>query len=157
MFDEIGKKIKKLVIFQTVIGIVFLIVLSLALLIEFGFSAFWGVVAILLIGSLLLWISSFWTYAYGELVQSSMDSKTELNEIKNILRNTKANQKKNAGAYELIEYDKEILYGFAMDIIQNKNYKFAYNALIKIRDYKDSEKLLDTIAKELLETTIKSE
>ncbi len=153
MFDEIGKKIKKLVVFQAVVAMVILVIASIAILVTFGFGAFFLVVLIVLIGSLLIWLTSFWTYAYGELVQSAMDSKTELNEIKYLLRITKENQKRNAGTYHLIEYDKEILYVFATDMIQKKNYKFAYNALRKIRDYKDSEKLLDSIAKEVLETT----
>ena len=156
MFEEIGKKIKKLVVIQTVIGIAILVIVSLALLIVLGFSAILIAIPLLLVGGLLLWISSFWTYAYGELVQSAMDSKTELNEIKHLLRTMKENAKKKAGAYNLIEYDKEILYVFATDMIQKKNYKFAYNTLRKIRDYKGSEKLLDSITKELLETTVES-
>lgn len=126
MFDEIGKKIKKLVIFQTVLSGILLFIISLFLGITLGKSLFWIAIIFFVFGGIFIWLSSFILYAYGELVDTTTEIKKELGQVKNLAQ-------------------KELLYDYAMALIEKNEYKLAYNTLRKIGDYKDAEKQLDYI------------
>ena len=157
MFNEIGKKIKKLISIVAILEVIFLITFCIFGVVVLGgwFILLWFI--IIPVGIFIIWVLSCRFYAYGELVDNSTEIKKELAGLKSAIQSVKSSAKQGIGAREFIEYDKEILYEFAMDMIQKKNYKFAYNALRKIRDYKDADKWLDSIAKELLETMEKAE
>lgn len=68
MFDNIGKKIKSLAEVVTTLGIVFSILAGIVNMINTGFLV--GVV-FMAIGILLSWISSFFIYGFGQLIENS--------------------------------------------------------------------------------------
>ena len=79
MYNNIGSKIKKLAVFFVIIGIVSSILLGVGLMISFGeMSRYYsdtpsGLLIGLLVmvgGSLLFWIGGFFTYGFGEIIDS---------------------------------------------------------------------------------------
>lgn len=76
MFTNIGGKIKKLTVILCIIGISASVVAGL-ILIAIGSNSYGqkGLVAIgfvvMIVGALLSWIGSFFTYGFGELIENS--------------------------------------------------------------------------------------
>lgn len=76
MFDEVGKKIKTLVIALSVISMLVYVFIGLIFIFAFAkteLSTFFTVIgfAVMIIGILITYVSSFALYGYGELIDSN--------------------------------------------------------------------------------------
>ena len=88
MFDNIGGKIKKLAKVLCWIGIIFSVILGVLMMVSggsysrYGYSSSGGgVLAGLLtivLGSLLSWIGSFFTYGFGQLIENTDDIRSKM-------------------------------------------------------------------------------
>lgn len=91
MFDNIGKKIKTLAKVLCRVGIIAYVIVAIVMflcVIEYPYAAglYIGLgVAFLIGGSLLSWISSFFMYGFGELIDKACD----------IERNTRGGERKS--------------------------------------------------------------
>lgn len=74
-FENIGSKIKTLAVVLTVVGIVASVIFGFFIL---SANAGYGLL-IMIVGSLISWVSSFFTYGFGELIEKTTE----------IARNTK--------------------------------------------------------------------
>ena len=74
-FENIGSKIKTLAVVLTVVGIVASVIFGFFIL---SANAGYGLL-IMVVGSLISWVSSFFTYGFGELIEKTTE----------IARNTK--------------------------------------------------------------------
>ena len=90
MFDNIGKKIKSLASILCWVGIIAYVIAAIIMIAigvdeyEDGLTAF-GVI-LLFVGPLMSWISSFFMYGFGELIDKACD----------IERNTRGGERKSA-------------------------------------------------------------
>ncbi len=102
MFDNIGSKIKTLAKIITVVGIAISVIWGLVIMINAqtgtildGGIFFSGIIVIVL-GSLISWISSFFMYGFGQLIESTQNieetlfSNTYYNENKTAEKNKTA-------------------------------------------------------------------
>lgn len=154
LFENIGEKIKNTVKFFAIFGMVISILLGVDIIFE-GFI-FIGIIVTLL-GFLISWMGSWLLYGYGELIQRCINIDKKLSGTHNDATATTAPQQpkpayvkpattsNNEFNHPTSEQDKEVLYQFALEKIKDKQYKFAYNALKRIRGYKDSEALIERI------------
>ena len=83
MFNNIGKKIKTLAAVICWIGIISSVIAAIVLFIcglDWGDEAFFFLMAILVLvaGSLVSWIGSFFTYGFGELIDKTCDIEKKL-------------------------------------------------------------------------------
>ncbi|MBP3554764.1 MAG: hypothetical protein IJY37_06080 [Clostridia bacterium] len=67
MFDQIGKKIKTLASTLTTIGIIVSIIVGFIILVNGSGAGF----LVMLVGSLLSWLSSYVLYGLGELIDKT--------------------------------------------------------------------------------------
>ena len=138
MFEDIGNKIKKLVKFFAVAGMLLSIILGIILclsniLIGIIVSAF---------GFLLSWVGAWLMYGYGEMVQRLI----------NIDKKLGAGNKQSTHTFDPAKFktidsakDKETLYQSALEQINKKQYNFAYSSLKRIPGYKNADELLKQI------------
>ena len=88
MFDNIGSKIKTLastyawggIIVSIIIGVI-LIAMGAAMRTYYGTSLIWRGIAIIILGSLFSWISSFVLYGFGELIVKTTEIAKNTNKI----------------------------------------------------------------------------
>lgn len=155
MFKNIGGKIKTLAVILTVIDIIGSIVGGIVLIdMDEGLGA-----TVIVVGILFSWINSFFIYGFGELIENTQkierntsslgktgtyNIKPQGNQVVSGI-NQKSSQFTNMSQKCGTEQDKETLYQFAVEQIEKKCYKFSYDALKRIRGYKDSEELLKQI------------
>jgi hypothetical protein len=78
MFNNIGKKIKKLVKFETIVCCILFIIFAIRLFTQR--MVFLGFV-VLIFGCLLSWISSFLLYGFGELIDKTAEIAKNTTEI----------------------------------------------------------------------------
>lgn len=73
MFENIGGKIKKLAIVLTVIGIIasFVVGILMAVAASNLHQSQLGGILVIILGSILSWISSFVLYGFGQLIEST--------------------------------------------------------------------------------------
>lgn len=90
MYNNIGGKIKKLVKIITIGGF---IIFGLAGLILAFTTSFIGGILIAVIPCLILWISSFVLYGFGELIDNSVKISQSLKNLENKKTDYKATQK----------------------------------------------------------------
>lgn len=103
MFNEIGKKIKKLAFILCVICIGLCIIGGIYIVILGGEEDSLFILiglAVAVVGSLLAWIGSFLLYGYGELIDNTTNIKELIqsiknNELKNLQIQTPSSQKKS--------------------------------------------------------------
>ena len=132
MFENIGGKIKTLAVVFAVLGIIGSIVGGI-LLIDVTLDVLG--ITVILVGIVFSWICSCFIYGFGELIETAQK----------IERNTASSLAKIGNFANTNQNDKEVLYQFAVESIEKKCYKFGYDALKRIRGYKDSEELLKQI------------
>lgn len=89
VFNNIGKKIKGLSKFICWIGIISSIITAIVMFLlawDWGYTEYTIIgVVVLIVGSLLSWISSFFSYGFGELIDKVCD----------IERNTRGGERKS--------------------------------------------------------------
>lgn len=68
-FENIGSKIKTLAVILTVVGIVASVLIGMFML---TVNAGYGLL-IMIVGSLISWVSSFFTYGFGELIEKTTE------------------------------------------------------------------------------------
>ncbi len=152
-FENVGEKIKRFVKFFAVLGMLFSIILSVVgVILSIGNILLVILVIIIgLIGFFGSWVSAWAMYGYGELIQRLINIDNKLNVNKNKTSWTKeislnrVEPIKSKGEEFKNNSDKEILYQFALEKIEKKQYQFARDALKRILGYKDSEELLTKI------------
>ncbi len=83
MFNNIGSKIKNLAQVICWIGIAISFLVGMLFM---SFSGFFVGIIIIVVGSLVSWIGSFFTYGFGELIESCNEIEKNTNAI---LMNTK--------------------------------------------------------------------
>ena len=99
MFDNIGKKIKKLAEILCYIGIAISIIIGLVVMFISGSSRstapFFVGLLIMIIGSLFSWIGSFFTFGFGELIDKvteiERNTRVDLHESKKDMNLKKEN------------------------------------------------------------------
>ncbi len=104
MFDNIGGKIKTLAKVMCWIGIIVSVIYGIAMII----LSFWaGVLTAIMgivfsiIGAVLSWVGSFFTYGFGELIETNENSNASLRKIKSDLDNLKTSYMNNASKGEI--------------------------------------------------------
>ena len=85
MFDNIGKKIKALAQAVCCIGIIFSVISGIVIMVNEEDLILLGIVIILL-GSLLSWVSSFTLYGFGEAINQLEYSNNISKEILKLLK-----------------------------------------------------------------------
>ena len=138
MFEDIGNKIKKLVKFFAVAGMLLSIILGIILCLS---NILIGIIVSAL-GFLLSWVGAWLMYGYGEMVQRLI----------NIDKKLGAGNKQSTHTFDPAKFktidsakDKETLYQSALEQINKKQYNFAYSSLKRIPGYKNADELLKQI------------
>ena len=98
MFSNIGGKIKGVAVAEAVTGIIASIIVGIVLIANSSHSnptaaMGWG---IMIGGSIASWLNSFILYGFGELIEKTAETKTEINNIYKILADNKSNSKPNS-------------------------------------------------------------
>ena len=138
MFEDIGNKIKKLVKFFAVAGMLLSIILGIILCLS---NILIGII-VCAFGFLLSWVGAWLMYGYGEMVQRLI----------NIDKKLGAGNKQSTHTFDPAKFktidsakDKETLYQSALEQINKKQYNFAYSSLKRIPGYKNADELLKQI------------
>ena len=84
MFDNIGDKIKTLAKVSTVLGIVISVIYGIVLMVSDEDLIFDGFL-VMILGSLLFWISSFTLYGFGEMINQLEYSNSNSKKIYDLL------------------------------------------------------------------------
>ena len=87
MFENIGMKIKNLALLICWLGIIASLILGIY---QFNYSAITGIV-IIIIGSLMSWISSFFIYGFGEIIESTINTSEKINYLTELYTLNKEN------------------------------------------------------------------
>ena len=93
MFDNIGKKIKTLAVTICVIGVAASVIVGITFIYgldSFGLSGFVKLenrisagILVIVFGSFISWIGSFFTYGFGELIDSNQAIEKQLKSLVN--------------------------------------------------------------------------
>ena len=110
MFENIGRKIKRLAEIVCWVGIILFCILGLILCIALGNEYVMGAIGVFIglivaiVGSLLSWIGSFFTYGFGEIIDNlqQITGKKDTKAIKPEYRKTEV-QEKIMGTCDLCE------------------------------------------------------
>lgn len=95
MFYNIGGKIKGVAVAEAIIGIIASIIVGIVLIANSSRSnptaaLGWG---IMIGGSIGAWLNSFILYGFGELIEKTSETNTEIHNIYKILADNKSNHK----------------------------------------------------------------
>ena len=78
MFNNIGSKIKNLAQVVCWIGIALSVLVGIIVM---SFGGFFSGIIVIVAGSLVSWIGSFFTYGFGELIESCQEIERNTNQI----------------------------------------------------------------------------
>ncbi len=99
LFDNVGKKIRKISIYGFYTGSVLFVIAALAIWVA-AENSFWIGMAVLAGGVLLFWLTSLCGYAFGELVQNTADMNRRMSVLINRIQ---PGTEKNPAPEETIE------------------------------------------------------
>lgn len=147
MFNNIGEKIKKLSATLAIIGIIFSVTIGIFIGVLGGNSI--GVL-IAIAGSFISWISSFFSYGFGELVSNSTKIRCT---ICNEDYSKNANSDNEVAKINIFtDEEKEKIYKKATTLMLSGNENDILEAvelLSDIKDYKNSAPLINDLNSKL--------
>ena len=163
MFENLGAKIKLLAIISTIAGIIISIVIGFVFISHvFLLRGF----LVMVVGCFLSWIGSFTSYAIGETLENTekllyktqellskpstpphpqstiVKEQTQPStiEIKPITYPTPAQPTISNTITPILQQEQQYL--FALQMMERRSYDIAYNALVKIKGYKNVDELI---------------
>lgn len=130
MYSNIGRKIRKLAVFNAIIGILASVALGIFLVAE-GMDSYYGIgdsltvtgIAVTVFGSLLSWVVTFLLYGFGRLVENSDIVAAQYRTDDAMERPAKKKSKEKGAGFAKNAYDKgsELVFTAAQKIVDKKN------------------------------------